>query len=83
MAEADRSDIGQSQGDGLGVILDRKRIHTDISKETYNKLLLLGSGRVNAGIEKAIRIVEMRELDVKTILQEIATEAMKRAEALS
>ena len=58
---------------------DRITIHTTINKSTYTKLIALSPNKkVGEGIEKAVAIVEGKELNIKKILIEIARAVLNK-----
>jgi len=51
----------------------KKEIHTTIPKNTYNMLMVLGSGILNDGIEKAVELALKKQYTVHEELQKIAS----------
>jgi len=51
----------------------KKDIHTTIPTNTYNMLMVLGSGILNDGIEKAVDLALNKQYTVHEELQKIAT----------
>ena len=62
----------------------KRPIHTTIDESTYKKLLAFSDNNIlNEGIERAVAIAEGRELQVKTILTEIARGVLNKQAELS
>ena len=51
----------------------KRAIHTTIPANTYNMLLVLGSGILNDGIEKAVDLALKKQYTVHEELQKIAS----------
>ncbi|KAB2947838.1 MAG: hypothetical protein MPEBLZ_04384 [Candidatus Methanoperedens nitroreducens] len=62
-SEISQDDVDAFHADGMNW-LNRKAIHTIISRSVYNKLLVYGKGQLNTGIETILELVEKREVIV-------------------
>ena len=57
----------------------KRHIHTTIDESLYKRLMKMGDNQLNAGIAKAVAIADGRELEVKSILTDIARRVLNTA----
>jgi len=54
----------------------KRSIHTTLEISTITKLKELGNGRLNTGIEEAVRLIKFKELETEKQLMKIAKHIM-------